>query len=275
MLGRDIVETAQASGHEVLATDRETLDITDKLAVRRFVEKEQPNVIINTAAYNLVDKVEDPAIYPLAFAINASGPDNLALAAKDNDIVLVHYSTDYVFKGNKPEGYKETDATSPISAYGRTKASGEDLVLTSGAKAYVCRTSKIFGRPGLSEGAKESIVALMLRLAKEKPELKVVDEEVGMPTYTKDVAEATFAMLEEELQLGIYLIVNSGEGVTPYAFTREIFDLMNVETPLYPCPRSEFPRDAAAPKFAQLLNTKLPALRLRSEALKEFVENEL
>lgn len=272
MLGRDIHEIFEAAGHEVIATDRQELDITDAQAARNFVLEKNPDVIINTAAYNLVDQVEDEQYYPIAFAVNATGPGNLAAAAKEAGIPLVHYSTDYVFAGDKPEGYSEEDETGPISKYGETKEAGEKAVLTSGADVYLCRLSKIFGRPGLSEGSKESMVALMLRLAKEKPELKVVDEEIGMPTYTKDIAEATLTMLEEKFPVGIYHIVNSGEGVTPYAFTREIFDIVGVETPLHPCPRTEFPRPSDAPKFAKLLNTKFPPLRPRAEAIREFLK---
>ena len=220
MLGRDIIDVAKAGGYEVIATDRDTLDITDEHTVRSFVEREQPKLIINTAAYNLVDKVEDPAIYPLAFAVNSTGPGNLAKAAKDMGAALVHYSTDYVFAGDKPEGYLETDDTNPISKYGETKAAGEEAVLSAGVHAYVCRLSKIFGRPGLSEGSKESFVALMLRLAKEKPLLKIVDEEVGCPTYTKDIAMATKSMLERMTVPGVYHMVNSGEGVTWYGFAK-------------------------------------------------------
>ncbi len=272
MLGRDIVETAKVSEYSVIETDRDTLDITDESAVRSFVEREQPKLIINTAAYNLVDKVEDPAVYPLALAVNATGPGNLAKAAKDNGAAFVHYSTDYVFAGDKPDGYVETDATNPISKYGETKAAGEEAVLSSGAYAYVCRLSKIFGRPGLTGESKESFVALMLRLAKEKPELQIVDEEVGCPTYTKDVALATKSMLESMRPAGVYHMVNSGEGVTWYGFAKEIFEIAGVTTPYKAVSADAFPpRPAPRPKFAPLLNTKLPPLRHRVEALKEFL----
>lgn len=274
MLGRDIVETAKASGYSVIETDRDTLDITDEQAVRSFVEQEQPKLIINTAAYNFVDKVEDPAVYPLALAVNATGPGNLAKAAKDVGAALVHYSTDYVFAGEKPDGYAETDATNPISKYGETKAAGEEAVLHSGAQAYVCRLSKIFGRPGLSEGSKESFVALMLHLAKEKPELSIVDEEVGCPTYTKDAALATKAMLESLRPPGVYHMINGGEGVTWYGFAKEFFQIAGVTTPYKAVAADAFPpRPALRPKFTPLLNTKLPPLRPRVEALKDFLSS--
>lgn len=270
-LGTQIAQVFSAAGHDVLATERAELDITDEQAVLKFVAAEKLDVIINAAAYNFVDKVEDSAIYPLAYAVNALGPKNLAMAAKQADIPLVHYSTDYVFAGDKPEGYVESDATGPISKYGETKAEGERFVVESGAKYYLCRLSKIFGPAGLSDVSKPSFVSLMLRLAKEKPELRIVDEEVGMPTYTLDVAVKTLEMIEEGVPFGIYHIVNDGHGVSWYGFAEEIFNLADVTTPRIAVPSSEFPRPAKAPKFAALRNTKLPPLRSRQSALAEYM----
>lgn len=270
-LGTQLAQVFSAAGHEVIATERAELDITDTEAVLAFVAGKKPDVIINAAAYNFVDKVEDPAVYPLAYAVNALGPKNLAIAAKQADIPLVHYSTDYVFAGDKPEGYIESDVTGPISKYGETKAEGERFVIESGAKYYLCRLSKIFGPPGLSDVSKPSFVSLMLRLAKEKPELRIVDEEVGMPTYTKDVAVKTLEMIEEAVPYGIYHVVNEGEPITMFGYAEEVFALSGITTPRVPVPSNEFPRPARAPKFAALRNTKLPKLRSRKEALAEYM----
>jgi dTDP-4-dehydrorhamnose reductase len=271
MLGQDIVKIFLSSGHEVIATDRQELDITDAASVEKFVSTVRPELIINTAAYNLVEKVENPSIYPLAFSINATGPENLALAAKAIGAKFVHYSSDYVFAGDQPQGYTEEALPNPISKYGETKAAGEAAVRDVGGNYYLCRLSKIFGAPGVSDGSKESFVALMLRLAKEKPELKIVDEEVGTPTYTKDIAAATLQLITKNYPAGIYHLVNSGGGVTWYGFAREIFDLANSRTPFRPVPSSEFPKGYRSPKFAELLNTKFPALRPRIEALRDFL----
>jgi dTDP-4-dehydrorhamnose reductase len=272
MLGQDIVNTFADAGHEVVATDRADLDITNPEAVEATIAKIIPDAIINTAAFNFVDKIEDPAVFPLAYAINTEGPGNLARAASKHNIPFVHYSTDYVFAGDKPDGYVETDKPNPISKYGKTKAAGEKLVQAAGGKWYILRLSKIFGNPGASADSKESFVQMMLRLAKEKPVLKVVDEEVGANSYTKDIAQTTLEILTKNGPSGIYHVVNEGGGVTWYEFAREIFEIVGVTTPCEPVSSNEFPqRPAARPKFARLLNTKLPKLRDRKDALREFL----
>lgn len=270
-LGQDVLRVFREAGHEVVPTDRTELDITSIADVEEKVSVVNPDVIVNCAAYNFVDKVEDAAVYPLAYAINAKGPKNLAAAARKHGIWLVHYSTDYVFAGDKPEGYTEDDVPKPISKYGETKAAGEAFVLESKAQAYILRLSKIFGKPGISDVSKPSFVSIMLKLAAEKPELKINDEEVGTPTYTLDIARETLRMLEEHVPPGIYHVVNDGPGVTWYRFAEEIFGMTGVTTPRIPVPSSEFPRAAKAPKFAQLLNTKLPPLRSRVDALRDFL----
>lgn len=270
-MGQDIVRVFGAAGHEVIATDRDELDITSVADVEEKVAEVNPDVIINCAAYNFVEKVEDPAVYPIALAINAKGPKNLATAARKHGVWFVHYSTDYVFAGDKPEGYAEDDVPNPISKYGETKAAGEKFVLESGALSYVIRLSKIFGKPGISEAAKLSFVAKILKAAAEKPELQIIDEEVGCPTYTLDIARETLRMLEQHVPPGVYHVVNDGPGVTWYAFAEEIFGIMGVTTPRKPVPASAFPRNYQPPAFAALLNTKLPKLRSRIDALKEFL----
>ncbi len=271
MLGQDVIRVFGTAGHDVIATDRDELDITDAAAVRRVVVSVKPDVIINAAAYNLVDKVEDPEVYPLAYAINALGPGNLAVAAQGIGALMVHYSTDYVFAGDKPEGYVEDDAPAPLSKYGETKLAGEEAVRAAGGRYYVCRTSKLFGIPGVGENAKESFVALMLRLAKMKPELSIVDDEVGCPTYTRDLAAATLRLIDTHSPPGTYHLVNSGPPVTWYAFAEEIFALAGVTTPRKPVPSEAFPRLARLPKFAALRNTKTDPLPSRAQALRYFL----
>lgn len=274
-LGQDLVKRFGQGGHEVLATDRDTLDITSAEAIARTLDAHTPALVINAAAYNFVDAVEDPTIYPIAQAINAYAPGHLARAAAERGILFVHYSTDYVFAGTKPEGYTESDAPDAISAYGLTKAMGEKAVQEAGGQWHILRLSKIFGTPGLTDQSKPSFVHLMMKLARERPMLKIVDEEVGCPTYTKDIAEATAQMIARGDASGIYHVVNEGPGVTWYEFAKEIFELAGVSTPYVPVSADAFPaRPAARPQFAALLNTKLPRLRHRHEALREFLESE-
>lgn len=274
-LGQDLVKRFTTDGHEVIATDRHTLDITREADVMRALGDHRPDVLINAAAYNFVDAVEDSEVYPIAEAVNVLGPGNLARAAAEQDISFVHYSTDYVFAGNKPEGYVESDTPDPISAYGRTKALGERAVQEAGGRGYILRLSKIFGTPGATDQSKPSFVHLMMKLASELPELKIVNEEVGCPSYTKDVALATAQMLERGDAPGVYHVVNEGGGVTWYGFAQEIFSIAGITTPCVPVSASVFaPRPAARPPFAALRNTKLPPLRDRREALAEFLKEE-
>ncbi len=275
MLGEDLTKLIDGVGYTVIATDKDQLDITNFQDVMIFVDREKPDVIINSAAYNFVDKIEDPEIYPIAFKVNAEGPRNLARASKEIGARFVHYSTDYVFSGEKLDGYKEDDEPNPISKYGETKLAGENFVKEVGGDYYICRLSKLFGNPGSGEGSKESFVALMIKLSQEKPELKIVHEEVGTPSYSPDVARSTLNMILERRPSGVYHLINSGPGVTWYEFAKEIFDLANIKIPFYPVTSAEFPKPALRPKFAVLKNTKFPALRDRQEALREFLLNHL
>ncbi len=270
-LGSQLLSIFKSAGHEVIATEREELDITDEAAVHKFVIEARPDVIVNGAAYNFVDKIEDEAIYPIAYAINALGPKYLADAGLKIDALIVHYSTDYVFAGTQVDGYKEDDATAPISKYGETKVAGEQFVINSGANYLILRLSKIFGPAGTSAVAKPGFVDLMIQLAATKPELKIVDEEVGMPSYTVDIAAETLCLISSNTPSGIYHLVNPGPGVTWYQFAEEIFAIKPSPTPRIPVSASVFPRPAARPSYAMLLNTKLPPLRTRTAALTEYL----
>ena len=250
--------------------DRETLDATDASAVRSAIAAGGYGVVVNSTAFNNVDAAEDPANADAVRALNVEAPGVMAEAAKAADAAFVHYSSDYVFEGEKPEGYAEDDEPNPVSAYGRSKLDGERAVSAAGGRWYVCRTSKLYGQPGSSKSSKPSFVAVMTNLAKTKPELSIVDEEVGMPTYTADLAEATVALVTGSYEPGIYHLVNEGPGVTWYGFAGEFFGLQGIATPRKPVPMSAFPRPAKRPRFAALRNTKFPPLRTRIEALKAF-----
>lgn len=270
-LGQDAQKIFSAHGHDVLALDREGLDITNEAQVKELVTREHPDVIVNCAAYNLVDKAEDPAVYPTAYAINALGPEYLARAAKLVGAVFVHVSTDAVFAGDKPEGYVETDARAPICKYGESKAAGEELIEAVQGKYYIARTTRLFGAPATSADAKESFISIMMRLAATKPEIQIIDEEIGRPTYTPDLARGIYDLVVGAYPFGIYHLVNDGPGVTWYAFAEEAFAIKPTTTPRIPVPAAVFPKPAARGKFVVLQNTKFPPLRSRVEALREFL----
>lgn len=270
-LGQELARVFCDAGYGVVGLDREGCDITDREAVFRAVQKARPSLIINAAAYNAVDKAEDPAEYPRAYAINALGPKFLAEAARAAGVPFVHYSTDYVFSGAALE-YPEDAVPDPINAYGRTKAAGEKFVKEARGQWYICRVSKLFGRPGVSKGVKMSFVDLMRKLAAEKPELRIVDEENGMPTYTRDIAVSTLRLIEDAYPSGIYHLVNSGPCVTWYQFAEELFSLEPTAVPRIPVAGEAFgPRAAKRPTHVRLVHSVGPELRPRIDALRAFL----
>ncbi len=268
------VGPAFSQGWNVVSPGRDQLDLTNRNSIARALKRLQPQAVVNAAAFNDVDGCEDKDRFALARAINGEGPGHLAEMCGELDLPLVHFSSEYVFSGDQPEGYLEGDEASPISRYGESKALGEERVLAAGGRAYICRVSRIFGPRGPSPSAKPSFVAVMLGLARTKDALRLVNEEVGSPTYTVDIASACRVLLEEDHEPGIYHLANEGPGVTWYEFGEEFFALAGVSIPRTPVPASAFPpRPAARPKHAQLLTQRFPWLRPRNEALREFLSS--
>lgn len=187
--------------HEILAVDRDELDITDQSAVKNAVENFCPDVIINAAAHTAVDRAETEV--ELSEAINVKGPQYLAEAAKNVGAAILHISTDYVFDGQREGKYKETDATDPQGVYGKTKLEGEQAVAKANDKFIVLRTAWVFGEHG------NNFVKTMLRLAKTRDTLGVVTDQIGGPTYSGDIAASLIQIAEkiiagEDVQYGIY-----------------------------------------------------------------------
>jgi dTDP-4-dehydrorhamnose reductase len=269
MLGQDLERVF--ADKRTFVWDKEDLDITDLDAVREKLTYIAPGTVINAAAYNLVDQAETPEGYAIAEKVNAIGPKNLAQVCKEIGALFVQYSTDYVFEGNKKEGYTEEETPNPQSKYATSKWLGEKYALESGDKVYILRTCKLFGKPGASDGSKKSFVDTMLDLAKTKESLDIVDEEYASPTYTPDLAARTRLILEEEYAPGIYHVTNSG-ACTWYEFANEAFRLAGVSIKTNPVTADAFPRPAARPTFSVLLNTKLPPMRSWQEALAEYIQ---
>ena len=213
--------THQLQGkHEILAVDRDELDITDKSAVKNVVENFRPDVIINAAAHTAVDRAETEV--ELSESINVKGPQYLAEAAKSIDAAILHISTDYVFDGQREGKYKETDATDPQGVYGKTKLEGEQAVAKANDKFIVLRTAWVFGEHG------NNFVKTMLRLAKTRNTLGVVADQIGGPTYAGDIAASLIQIAEkiiagEDVQYGIYHF--TGEPYISWCdFAKAIFD---------------------------------------------------
>jgi dTDP-4-dehydrorhamnose reductase len=268
MLGQELAKTF--SGDKPLLWDKQDIDISNELSVIEKIDQVKPDIIINVAAYNDVDGAEKS--WPLAEQINGFGPGYLAKALHSSGGILVHYSTDYVFKGNRKEGYLENDQPDPQSAYAKSKLMGELEVQKNINRFYIIRLSRLFGRPAASAAGKKSFVQLMLDLSKTKHEIDVVNEELDSPTYAPDLARQTKQIIEQNMPFGIYHVTNSGS-CTWFDFAREIFTLKKISVKLHPVPTSFFPRPAVRPRYSVLQNTKLPALRSWQSALREFLSH--
>ncbi|WP_104194433.1 dTDP-4-dehydrorhamnose reductase [Cryobacterium sp. M25] len=241
MLGRDL--QAMLAGRDVTAFDRTDLDITDQAAV--LAQVVGYDVIINAAAYTQVDDAETNE--DAAYAINATGPHNLALAASATGAKLVQISTDYVFDGSATAPYAEDTEIDPISAYGRTKAAGEAFVLQEHpAGSYIVRTAWLYGQHG------PNFPKTMLKLAAARDTLSVVDDQVGQPTWTADLAAQIVALLDSDAPAGIYHGTSSG--VTSwFGFARAVFATAGLDPErVTPTDSSQFVRPAPRPSYSVL-----------------------
>ncbi len=235
--------------NQLICTDSQELDITDKNMVMEYVEKEKPEYIINCAAYTAVDKAEEEE--ELAEKVNSEGPKNLAIAADKYNCILVHISTDYVFNGDLDinKTYKENDKTMPVTVYGKTKKEGEDNIIQNSSKYYILRTAWLYG-----EG--NNFVRTMLKLSKEKEELNVVNDQHGSPTYTEDLASIIKQIIDKKIPYGIYHTTNIGY-TTWFDFTKKIFELSNISCKVNPVTSEEFVRPAKRPKNSKLSKDKI------------------
>lgn len=238
---------------EVEGVETTLLDITSLDAIRKIVSENEVNCIINCAAYTNVDKAEtDEALCEL---LNAKAVENLALAMKDVDGLLIHVSTDYVFGGdlyNTP--CKEDQKGTPTGVYGKTKLQGEKNILTSGCKHVIIRTAWLYSEFG------KNFVQTMLNLTSTKPQLKVVFDQVGTPTYAYDLAAAIYEIINERKFEGNYGVYHySNEGVCSwYDFTKVIAKYAgNINCDIQPCHSEEFPSPVKRPAYSVLDKTKI------------------
>lgn len=243
MLGQDLCPILEKNGYEVIKTDVNNLDITNSSVVDSVLSAESPDFVIHCAAYTNVDKAEED--YDTAHNINAVGTENLAKFCGQNDIPILYISTDYVFNGNGTKPYQPSDKTEPLNKYGLTKWEGEQAVQKYCKKFYICRTSWLYGIHG------KNFVETMLSLA-DKPELKVVDDQIGCPTWTVELSNAIVKILKGK-PFGIYH--TCGSGVTSwFGFAKKIFELAKVDVNLNPCTTEEFPRPAKRPEYSVMNN---------------------
>ena len=257
--------------NELICTDVAELDITNEEKTKEYVLNIKPDYIINCAAYTAVDKAEEDV--ELAAKVNSIGPKNLAISAKLAGCTLIHISTDYVFNGNKDvnECYKEDEEVDPVTVYGSTKADGEKYIQENCDKYYIFRTAWLYG-----EG--NNFVRTMLKLGKEKDELNVVADQHGSPTYAVDLANIIHQSIEKQIPYGIYHTTNQGF-TTWYEFTKEIFELANINCKVNPVTSEEFVRPAKRPKNSQLSKEKILSQGIQIpeyvDALKRYIDKEI
>jgi len=290
-----------ANDFQVIGWDIEEIDITNQEQVKNKIIELKPDIIVNAAAYNAVDKCEtDEKQYELAKKLNGEAVGYIADAAIKIKAVLVHYSTDYVFSNTnqtnlerikrimKRGGFREDDQPAPVNKYAETKLMGEQELIKrgeQGLKWYLIRTSKLFGVKGASQMTKQSFFDIMLEIANQRESGKnsresnknlankgidVVDEEVSCFTYTPDLAKATSGLVKSGKPYGIYHLVNQGP-CTWYQAAKELFKLAKINVKVNPVSSDKFPRPAKRPKYSVLINTKLKPMRNWQEALREYL----
>ncbi|HWF03108.1 MAG TPA: dTDP-4-dehydrorhamnose reductase [Candidatus Angelobacter sp.] len=252
-LGRDVSSAFSAEGHKATALTHEDLEISSVESVRTVLGALQPDVVVNTAAFHHVDKCEaEPG---LAFAINGIGARNLAQVTAETGATILHVSTDYVFDGQKGTPYVEEDMPAPLNVYGNTKLSGEFFVRSTNPRHFVVRVSAIYGESPCRAKGGLNFVELMLKLSRERKELRVVDDEFVTPTPTAQIAQQLVA-LSRSTDYGLYHATAEGS-CSWYEFAAAIFELTNTKVGLEPARPGEFPAKVARPKYSVLENRAL------------------
>lgn len=254
-VGQELQVTLPQLG-EVISIGREELDLTNSEKISQLIREIHPDYLVNAAAYTAVDKAETEP--DLAYSINATAPKIMAEAAEKIKAKFLHISTDYVFDGRKNTPYLETDMTNPLGVYGQSKLRGEEEIKTVNSQAIILRTAWVYGSYG-----KSNFVKTMLRLGKEREELKVVVDQVGSPTWAKDIAAAiTQLLINADNPPGIYNFTNSGVA-SWFDLTKAIFEEAKISgIPLkiqrvIPITTAEYPTPAVRPAYSVLSGQKI------------------
>ena len=254
-VGQELQVTLPSLG-EVISIGREELDLTNSEKIGQLIREIHPDYLVNAAAYTAVDKAETEP--DLAYSINATAPKIMAESAEKIQAKFLHISTDYVFDGRKNTPYLETDLTNPLGVYGQSKLRGEEEIKTVNSQAIILRTAWVYGSYG-----KSNFVKTMLRLGKEREELKVVVDQVGSPTWAKDIAAAiTQLLINADNPPGIYNFTNSGVA-SWFDLTKAIFEEAKISgIPLkiqrvIPITTAEYPTPAVRPAYSVLSGQKI------------------
>lgn len=272
-LGADLVPFfSQSDDHEVVPLTHAEIDVAAIDSVASTLSAARPNVVINTAAMHHVEKCEaDPA---LSFAVNAAGPRNLSMVCNDLGASLVQISTDYIFDGEKGSPYVEEDRPVPLNVYGNSKLAGEHFVQSTARDFFVVRVSGLYG-DNVCRAKGQSFVSLMLRLAEERDEVAVVDDEVLTPTWTMEIARQIGVLISSDADNGIYHVTAEGQ-CSWFDFARKIFDISGSTVRLRRAEPGEFPVKVNRPMYSVLENANLKRLsinQMRSwdETLEDFL----
>ena len=259
-LGSDVVRAFAENGDDVFPLTHSDIEIGNGESVASKLRELQPALVVNTAAMHHVENCE---LKPeSAFAVNALGARNLALTARDIGAVLIHVSTDYVFDGGKTSPYEEDDPPRPLSVYGNSKLAGEYFVRSTLVKHFVLRTSAIYGKSPCRAKGGLNFIQLMLKLAKERGEVRVVDSEIVTPTSTSDLARQMVALSRCD-SYGLYHATAEG-ACSWFEFAREIFALTDTQVNLKVAGPNEFPAKVPRPKYSVLENRGLKLLGLNT-----------
>lgn len=249
-LGSEIRYLSNQYSYNFVFTDKDSLDITKRDDVEKFVYEKDINIIINCAAYTAVDRAEEER--ELAELINYQAVKDLAQIAKKNSIQFIHISTDYVFDGTNYKPYTEDEQTKPQGVYGVTKLKGEEAFLNSGADGIIIRTSWVYSSFGTN------FVKTMLRLGKERDSIRVIFDQIGTPTYARDLAKAILDILPNITNNKVEIYHYSNEGVLSwYDFAREIMKMSKIECQINPIETKEYPTLAKRPYYSLLNKSRI------------------
>lgn len=250
-LGSEFQQLAKdLSGFNFFFTDVEELDICNDEAVDDFIKSNSIDALINCAAYTAVDKAEEEQ--ELAKQINIQAVDNLAKICKAQNVLLIHISTDYVFDGTNHRPYLETDQTNPNSFYGYTKDEGEKVILNTSGKAVIIRTSWLYSSFG------KNFVKTILKYGAERDQLKVVNDQIGSPTYAVDLAICIMEIIKNYQPKGVEIFNYSNEGICSwYDFAKEIIELKNIDCKVSPIESKDYPTPAKRPFYSILNKSKI------------------
>ncbi len=269
-LGSEIMKDAFSFGFEIVGFKQEELDVTNHLQVKKKIEKIKPNIVINTSAYQVVSICQENPM--AAMAVNFIAVLNLARICKENNVIFVTYSSDYVFDGQRGAPYEEEDLPNPLQMYGLSKLAGEYAALhVHPGGVFVIRTCGIYGgKTGSPQ--KGNFVLNILKEAQDKEIIEVGSDMIVSPTYAGDLSKATLKLLNSKAEPEIYHLISEG-ACSWYEFTKEIFTLSNINKELKPVDRRGFDGRVKRPTFSALKNTKAKILGIELPSWKEGLKS--